>query len=136
MVNHLLDLHSLVCHFLHLKRCDYSVQKGVLHLRSVFNEYLLSSGRFSSFIMYSSMDCTSPIHKARSLDVMSKDADSSQTLSCQIKEGGGGREMKNGLFIMEQSTYYVMSLIQYNHGPLYVNTMHAPRLQRINSTTE
>ncbi len=40
--------------------------------------------------MYSSMDCTSPIHKERSPDVMSKDADSSQTLSCQRKGGGGG----------------------------------------------
>ena len=66
--------------------------------------------------MYSSMDCTSPIHKARSLDVMSKDADSSQTLSCQRKWGGEiEREMKNILFIMEQGA---INLLCYDPHPV------------------
>ena len=39
--------------------------------------------------MYSRMDWTSPIHNARSLDVMSKDADSSHTLSCMVERRGG-----------------------------------------------
>ncbi len=59
--------------------------------------------------MYSSMDSTSPIHKARSLDVMSKDADSSQTLSCQRNRGlgGGGGGGARGENIREEDGEYL-----------------------------
>ena len=34
------------------------------------------------------------------------------------------------------STHYVVSLVQYHHSPLYVHSMHAPRLQGISNTFE
>ena len=105
------------------------------------------------------------MQRARSPEVISKDADSSQTLSCHenMKEREGGvrerereRERERDRHGVERrgeqrleierieererredtghSTHYVVSLVQYHHSPLYVHSVHAPRLQGTNNT--